>query len=122
MPCEQCGRRRHTHTSVGVQCVQCACTTWCVCEEFVGHVSQRQDGNHAVVAVGFDEVVASDGGRVDVVLPERTDKRLEEDRKEGDLPLVIGNPLKIMSFKPATLALTFRKQTRHVLTVFEVKS
>lgn len=70
-----------THTSVGVQCVQCACTTWCVCEELVGHVSQRQDGDHAVVAVGFDEVVASDGGRVDVVLPEWTDKRLEEDRK-----------------------------------------
>lgn len=66
-----------------VQCVQCACTTWRVSEELVGHVSQRQDGDHAVVAVGFDEVVASDGGRVDVVLPERTDKRLEEDRKEG---------------------------------------
>lgn len=87
------------------------CTTWCVCEEFVGHVSQRQDGDHAVVAVGFDEVVASDGGRVDVVLPERTDKRLEEDRKGGG---AIRNR-KIMSFKPATLTLTFGKQTRRVL-------
>lgn len=73
----------HTHLGEVCKCVQCARTTWCVREEFVGHVSQRQDGDHAVVAVGFDEVVASDGGRVDVVLPERTDKRLEEDENGG---------------------------------------
>lgn len=49
---------------------------WFVCEEPVGHVSQWQDGDHAVVTVGFDEIVASDGGWIDVVLPERSNKCL----------------------------------------------
>lgn len=53
---------------------------WCVCEELVGHVSQWEDGDHTVVSIGFNEVVASDGGRVDVVLPERTNKRLANNR------------------------------------------
>lgn len=51
--------------------------TWCVCEELVGHVSQRQDGNHTVVTIGFNEVVASDGSRINVVLPERAYKCLQ---------------------------------------------
>ncbi len=54
--------------------------TWCVCEELVGHVSQWQDGDHTVVAIGFNEVVASDGGWIDVVLPERTNKCLQVDK------------------------------------------
>lgn len=58
----------------------CLCATWCIREELVGHVSQRQDGNHTVVAVGFDEVVASDGGWIDVVLPEWTNKSLQREK------------------------------------------
>lgn len=57
------------------------CATWCVCEELVGHVSQREDGNHTVVTIGFNEVVASDGGRIDVVLPEMTNKCLQRGRE-----------------------------------------
>lgn len=57
------------------------CTTWCVCEELVGHVSQRKDGDHTVVAIGFNEVVASDGGWVDVVLPEWSNKCLQRQRE-----------------------------------------
>lgn len=55
--------------------------TWCVCEELVGHVSQRQDGDHTVVTISFNEVVASDGGWIDVVLPEWTNKRLQRERE-----------------------------------------
>lgn len=64
----------HAHASL-------VCATWCVCEELVGHVSQREDGNHTVVTIGFNEVVASDGGRIDVVLPEWTNKCLQRGRE-----------------------------------------
>lgn len=57
-------------------CMSVVCYTWCVCEEFVGHVSQRYDGDHTVVAIGFNEVVASDGGRINVVFPEWANKCL----------------------------------------------
>lgn len=62
----------------------CVCATWCVSEELVGHVSQGQDGDHAVVTIGFDEVVASDGGGIDVVLPERSDECLQGQRVRGE--------------------------------------
>ena len=44
-------------------------------------MSQREDGDHTVVAVGFNEVVASDGGWIDVVLPERTNECLQRERE-----------------------------------------
>lgn len=50
--------------------------TWCVGQELVGHVGERQDGDHAVISISLNEVMPRDGCRVDVVLPERTDKRL----------------------------------------------
>lgn len=50
--------------------------TWCVGQELVGHVGERQDGDHAVISISLDEVVPCDGCRVDVVLPEWTDKCL----------------------------------------------
>lgn len=63
-------------------------------------MSQRQDGHHAVVAVGLDEVVASDGGRVDVMLPEWTDKRLEEERRteRGGATSEVRNPALTLTF------------------------
>lgn len=80
------GAHAHTWWAGCMQCLQRTCTraTWCVCEEFVGHVSQRQDGDHAVVTIGFNEVVASDGGWIDVVLPEWTDKRLQREKGRGE--------------------------------------
>lgn len=86
-------------------------------------MSQWQDGDHTVVAVGFDEVVASYGGRVDVVLPEWTDKCLEEERKGRALET--GNPFKIMSFKPAALTLflefkILKMQTGETLRFMEI--
>lgn len=53
---------------------------WCVSEELVGHVSQWEDGDHAVITIGFDEVVASDGGWIDVVFPEWPKKCLANNR------------------------------------------
>lgn len=50
--------------------------TWCVGPELVGHVGERQDGDHAVISISLDEVVPRDGSRVDVVLPKWTKKRL----------------------------------------------
>lgn len=50
--------------------------TWCVGQELVGHVGERQDGDHAVISVSLDEVVPRDGRGVDVMLPEWTNKRL----------------------------------------------
>lgn len=37
---------------------------------------QQHHRYHEVIAVGFDEVMAGDGGRIDVVLTERSDERL----------------------------------------------
>lgn len=45
---------------------------------------QRQDGDHAVVAVGLDEVVSGDGRGVDVVLSEWADEGLAWGEEEGD--------------------------------------
>lgn len=39
-------------------------------------MGERQDGDHAVISISFNEVMPRDGRRVDVVLPEWTDKRL----------------------------------------------
>lgn len=47
-------------------------------EDVEGHVCQRDNGQHAVVSVGLDEVVTCDGCGVDVVLSERTYKSLWE--------------------------------------------
>jgi len=58
-----------------------AWATWCVSEELVGHVSQRQDGDHTVVTVGFNEVMASDGCWINVVLPEWSNKCLQRDKE-----------------------------------------
>lgn len=61
----------------------CRKTTWCACEELVGHVSQREDGDHAVVTVGFNKVVASDGCWIDVVLSEGSNERLQRGQQRG---------------------------------------
>ena len=59
------------------------CLTWRRGAERVGHVCERQDGDHAVVSVGLDEVVARDGRGVNVVLPEWTDERLTSMTERG---------------------------------------
>lgn len=58
------------------ECVYLWFCTWCVGQELVGHVGERQDSDHAVISISLNEVVPCDGRRVDVVLPEWTDKRL----------------------------------------------
>lgn len=50
--------------------------TWWVGEEFIGHVGQRQDGDHAVVSIRLYEVMSCDSRRINVVLPERANKCL----------------------------------------------
>lgn len=50
--------------------------TWWVGEEFIGHVGQRQEGDHAVVSISLYEVMPRDGRRINVVLPERTNECL----------------------------------------------
>lgn len=57
-------------------CVCLCLCTWCVGQELVDHVRERQDGDHAVISISLDEIVPSDGRRVDVVLPKWTDKCL----------------------------------------------
>lgn len=39
-------------------------------------MGERQDGDHAVISIGLNEVVPRDGCGVDVVLPKWTNKRL----------------------------------------------
>lgn len=41
-------------------------------EEVEGHVCQGDDGQHAVVSIGLNEIMTGDGCGVDVVLSERT--------------------------------------------------
>lgn len=55
--------------------------TWWVGEEFIGHVGQRQDGDHAVVSISLYEVMPCDGCRINVVLPERANKCLNGKRE-----------------------------------------
>ena len=43
--------------------------------------SQEYHRYHEVVTVGFDEVMAGDGGRVDVVLSEGPDESLQEGKE-----------------------------------------
>lgn len=59
--------------------------TWWVGEEFIGHVGQRQDGDHAVVSISLYEVMPRDGRRINVVLPERPNECLngESSREVG---------------------------------------
>lgn len=60
--------------------------TWCVGHELVGHVSERQDGDHAVVSIGLNEVVPRDGRWVNVMLSEGADECLykhQEGRERG---------------------------------------
>lgn len=47
-------------------------------EEVEGHVCQGDDGQHAVVSVGLDEIVTGDGCGVDVVLSERAYEGLQD--------------------------------------------
>lgn len=55
--------------------------TWWVREEFIGHVSQRQDGDHAVVSISLYEVMPCDCRRINVVFPERANKSLNGERE-----------------------------------------
>ena len=41
--------------------------------EAVAHVEHEGDGQHEIVPIGLDEIVAGDGGGVNVMLPEWTD-------------------------------------------------
>ena len=49
-----------------------------VSQELKRAVRQRHDDDGKVVSVSLDEVVACDGRRVDVVLPERADESLRQ--------------------------------------------
>lgn len=48
-------------------------------------MSQWEDGDHAVVAVGFDEVVASDGCRIDMMLSEGSNERLQRGQQRSQV-------------------------------------
>lgn len=54
-------------------------------EKVEGHVCKWDDGQHAVVTVGLNEIVTGDGCRVDVVLSEWTYKSLQGGKKEDKL-------------------------------------
>lgn len=64
---------------VTVQGVRVIDLPWREGEEVEGHVSQRDDGQHAVIPVCLDEVVPCDGCGIDVVFPKRSDERLSKD-------------------------------------------
>lgn len=61
-------------------------------EEVEGHVCQGDDGQHAVVAVGLDKIVAGDGCGVNVVLSEGTDEGLQDAAETRSLDRRRGRP------------------------------
>ena len=50
---------------------------WRVCDESVGHHAEKWNAHGKVVPVSFNEVMACDGGGINVVLPEWTDQSLK---------------------------------------------